>query len=273
MNKTLPYAVFLDIDGTLVDGTGVISPRNAAAIKKAREAGHYVFINTGRALGNIPKHFFDFIDLTDGIVAGSGTYLEFNGKTFLDAHFDRSVLKEFCAFILGNKDLWAVLECKNGIIGLNSVPKAWGVKRFIKSENDFDDVFAGELAEVIAVGDKPTREFIELFRDKMRIITMSDFADCIPAGCSKANGMLALLKELNIPVERSIAVGDSENDLDMLAAAGISVAVANAAPKVLEAADIVTDSNVNDGVGKLLEKLTAAKISFRQNVEPCPHPL
>lgn len=255
MKTDKPYAVFLDVDGTLAGNTLRFSPRNVNAITKARAAGHFVFVNTGRALGNIPEELFDAMKVCDGFIAGSGTYLECNGKTFSDVCLDRSLLRELCEYLLPRKDLWAVFECKKSILGVNSVPEEWGVKKFIGSPDDLDTVYADENVEVTAVGKTPPDDFIERFGERMRIIVMRDFADCIPNGCSKANGMKKVLNALNIPVERSIAMGDSENDLDMLSAAGISVAVANAAPKVLEAADMVTDSNLNDGVAKALEKL------------------
>ena len=42
------FAIFLDVDGTLNDGSGV-NPKNAEVIAKVRELGHYVFVNSGRA--------------------------------------------------------------------------------------------------------------------------------------------------------------------------------------------------------------------------------
>ena len=255
MKSTQPRAVFLDIDGTLLGNTSKISEYNAAMIKKARDAGHYVFINTGRALGNIPAEFFDFISLTDGLIAGSGTYLELNGKTFFDGHFEKDILAELCGYLLEHRELWGVFECKKGIIGINSVPSAWGVKKYVHNADDFYTVYADEAVEVTAVGKCPPADFEQKFGNKMRIIRMTNFADCILNGCSKANGMKAVLRELDIPVERSIAIGDSENDLDMLSSAGISVAVANAAEAVLKAADMITASNVENGVGKAIEKL------------------
>lgn len=129
------------------------------------------------------------------------------------------------------------------------------MKKFVHAPDDFDTVYADELVEVTAVGKIPPDDFDVLFGDRLRIIRMRDFADCILPGCSKAEGMLTVLGELGIPPKRSIAMGDSENDLDMFSAAGICVAVANAAPKVLQAADMTTDANIDDGVGKAIEKL------------------
>lgn len=255
MTTNEPFAVFLDVDGTLTGDSFRFSQRNVNAIKKARAAGHYVFINTGRALGNIPPELLSEFKVCDGFIAGSGTYLVWNNEVFSDVSFSKDFLRELCRYLLSRKDLWAVFECKKSIIGLHNVPEEWGVKKFVTDENDFFTVFTDEEVEVTAVGTLPPAEFDELFGDRMRIIRMRDFADCIPNGCSKDNGMKKVLQALNIPKERSICMGDSENDLDMFAAAGFCVAVANAAPKVLEAADMITDSIVDDGVGKALEKL------------------
>lgn len=256
MSDQNSWGVFLDVDGTLAGNDSFkFSERNVNAIKKARAAGHAVFVNTGRALGNIPAELAEELRVCDGYIAGSGTYLEMNGKILSDVCLDRALLRELCEYLLPRKDLWAVFECKESILGVNAVPEEWGVKKFIRSPDDFDTVYADEDVQVTAVGKTPPEDFIARFGERMRIIVMRDFADCIPNGCSKADGMRKALKELGIPPQRSIAMGDSENDLDMLSAAGISVAVANAAPKVLEAADVVTDTNVNDGVGKALEKL------------------
>ena len=68
-------------------------------------------------------------------------------------------------------------------------------------------------------------------------------------GVSKASGLLYLGKKLGIAPEEMMVFGDSGNDLDMIKMAGIGVAMANAEPEVLKAADFVTKSNNENGVG------------------------
>ena len=67
--------------------------------------------------------------------------------------------------------------------------------------------------------------------------------------------MLMLLDGFGIPVERSIAFGDSDNDRTMLKTAGKGVAVANAQELLLKEADYITLSNTEGGVGAAIEEL------------------
>jgi hydroxymethylpyrimidine pyrophosphatase-like HAD family hydrolase len=78
------------------------------------------------------------------------------------------------------------------------------------------------------------------------------------AGVTKAFALERLCRRLGIDAAEVVAVGDMPNDLAMLAWAGTGVAVANATPEVLEAADQVTAANIDDGVALLLEQILAA---------------
>ena len=72
------YALFLDIDNTLYYN-GKVPKRNVDALAEARKLGHFIFLNTARSMGFIPKEMFDEVPL-DGAVAGIGTDLRFRGK-------------------------------------------------------------------------------------------------------------------------------------------------------------------------------------------------
>ena len=74
---------------------------------------------------------------------------------------------------------------------------------------------------------------------------------------SKAAALAELCAELGIEATEVVAFGDYPNDLPMLEWAGYAVAVANAHPDVLAAADEVTASNADDGVAVVLERLAA----------------
>jgi len=74
------------------------------------------------------------------------------------------------------------------------------------------------------------------------------------AGVSKASGLATVCAELGVAADDVVAFGDMPNDLPMLAWAGTGVAVANAHPEVLAAADEVTASNDDDGVAAYLSR-------------------
>lgn len=67
--------------------------------------------------------------------------------------------------------------------------------------------------------------------------------------------MAALCAHLGIPLERAVAFGDERNDCSMLAAAGLGVAMGNAAPEAKAAARLVTGTNQEDGVARTLLRL------------------
>jgi hydroxymethylpyrimidine pyrophosphatase-like HAD family hydrolase len=70
--------------------------------------------------------------------------------------------------------------------------------------------------------------------------------------CGKGKALLETIAELGIPVERSIAIGDSMNDFDMLKAAGIAVAMGNAVDEIKQISDIITTDANDAGVSAVL---------------------
>ena len=78
------------------------------------------------------------------------------------------------------------------------------------------------------------------------------YLEIIPAAINKGQGVLDTCAALGILPSDTIAFGDAENDIPMLRAAGIGVAMANAAPAVKAAADYVTLSNNDDGIAAAL---------------------
>lgn len=78
--------------------------------------------------------------------------------------------------------------------------------------------------------------------------------ECSALGISKASGLKYLCDSLGIPISRSIAVGDAGNDLDILKAAGLSVAMGNSIPEVLSIADKTVADNDHDGCSEAIER-------------------
>lgn len=74
-------------------------------------------------------------------------------------------------------------------------------------------------------------------------------------GISKASALKQLVNEWGIPLEKVVAFGDEVNDIDMLKAAGLGIAMGNADPEVKRYADCVTLSNDEDGVAVKIEEL------------------
>lgn len=74
----MKYAIFVDVDGTLLDNTQQIPESAVYAIQNARKNGHYVFLNTGRCKAEL---FESILDVGfDGIICSSGGYIEYEGQ-------------------------------------------------------------------------------------------------------------------------------------------------------------------------------------------------
>jgi len=78
--------------------------------------------------------------------------------------------------------------------------------------------------------------------------------EVVPAGVNKWGGLCLLLDHLGIPAEAIMAIGDGSNDLEMVASAGLGVAMGNAVPAVKAAASVVVGTNDECGVAQALER-------------------
>ena len=79
--------------------------------------------------------------------------------------------------------------------------------------------------------------------------------EILPKGVSKGSVLCKMAELLNIPMENTIAVGDYDNDVSMLQAAGSSYAVANAVDKAKAVADFVTVSNDEHAIAAIINDM------------------
>lgn len=254
--------VFFDIDGTLVsDDERHIIPQSAVnAIRKARENGHLMYINTGRTIMNIEPELHDIG--FDGYVCGCGTYIECGGRVLLN----RTVPKKLCREIAGliyACDMNPIYERSDSFFmdarsrGLGGFPalmerfKSQG-KNISRDVNDEDFGFD----KLVAWYDEKS----DLERFKRGVADEFDFIDrgwgfceLSVKGFSKATGIETVCKYHNIPINEAIAVGDSLNDLPMLEAVPNSVAMGESLEELTEKAAFVTKGLYDDGIAHALK--------------------
>lgn len=253
------FAVFLDIDGTLV-GSNKVHPETLQVIREVRKRGHYVFLNTGRALSwvTIPK----VVDLNDydGIVSGIGTYILMNNEVIFENLIDKIILQEIIDYFL-NTDYCFFVSCVDTGFIANPTPffAPFPFVKLQKGEN-FAEKYKDAKVQKVEVFGKNIKDSDKQFLSKyLDVYDHGFYIECAPKGVTKSAGMERVLNRLGIPKNRTIAMGDSVNDIDMLKYAGISVAMGNAKDEVKDICSMVSTSCDDGGVGYALKKLILDK--------------
>lgn len=255
LNPKERCAVFLDIDGTLLVDSFIIPERNLKAIAAAREKGHMVFINTGRSWGNIPPVLMEQFKDLDGIISGSGVMITVNGETLFKTRMSEDLVKRVVEYVFEHREYWAIFEgLKDVYIISNETRKHQDYQIPVESAEDYIKICDNDEIHVIAMGKVISEDFKELFKDDLTVFQFDTYADLVIKDFNKAVGIEKVLELTGIKRENTIAIGDSNNDYDMLEFAGIGVAMANSQQRILDMADYITDSNFECGVAKAIEK-------------------
>ena len=259
-DKTKPHAIFTDIDGTLTAmgvtkylTSDIIPERNVKAIIAAQKKGHKIILNTGRGYAGLPKAAFEVIK-ADGYITGLGTYIEVEKKELYNKPITKDILEKLLDYII-EKNLPCRFQGKKTLIYHDEDTSLSPLWTRAKTKEEFFRILGDDYISKITVDSKLEGEYLEFVRSLLHTYASKGAGEAAMYGCDKSTAMRVVLEELGIPVERSIAMGDSSNDIEILRAAGTSVAMANASDDVKAVCDIVTLSDVEGGVGKAIEDL------------------
>ncbi len=256
--------IAVDVDGTLLNDHHELTPRTEAAIKTAMARGVQVTIATGKSpystreilprLGlTLPGVYIQGLAIVgpDGVVHSQETltpevvrlvadYVEREGLSLVaysgariitnrrDAFTDTTIaFHEPPAEVIGS------LSQQAGRVPINKILIMSQPERLPRAREDLAAQLDGQASLV-----RPLDYVLEV----------------LPYGASKGAGLMRLLDELGIDPARVMAIGDGENDVEMLRLAGIGVAVGNAMPVAKAAANVMVGSNNDDGVAEAIER-------------------
>lgn len=264
--------LFLDLDGTLLNDRKEITPGNRRALDAALDAGHRVVITTGRPLVSAIKQS-EKLELT-----GPGCYLiAYNGGIVYDSYRQEVIYRQALTTETAKQ---VIRLCNERNIHCQTYDRK-NVLVEPRCDNEAVRTYCGrilmeyrvipDLAEalteappkVLAI-DMEHREPLEQLAEVLNR-ELSDQMDCffssaqyleiVPKGLNKGSALRQMCRLLDIPIEDSIAAGDEENDLTMIEAAGVGVAMANGIPAAKALADYVTTrDNNHDGIAEVVEK-------------------
>jgi Cof subfamily protein (haloacid dehalogenase superfamily) len=263
-------AVAMDLDGTVLDETFQPSQRTAVAIATAEAAGIACLIATGRMFISA-RRVAEKLGIRRPLVCYQGALVgdPVTGEVLvhrpIDAPLAREILRAMPEeharrsnlYIDDELYVWEENEATQRYSQVAGVP--------LHVVGDLARWIERPTTKIVTVG---TPETMDALRDAMqpRFGTRAFVAKSLPyflefaaPGVSKASGLALVGDLLGFTADDAIAVGDAENDREMIDWAHVGLAVANADERLIDEADGVIPSVHDDGVAQLLEALAAAR--------------
>ncbi len=261
----------VDVDGTLVDRHGTISDEDKKALARTRALGVKVSLSTGRII----KACLTILEQ----LSLDGYHIFFDGALVSNPSqstevysrpIKKEVVRQAVDFARAN-NIYLELYSRDCFFAERQNWSDEVHRRFFRVEPTFVD-FTGiwERERIIkaemVVHNQEERRKTELFQDRFRpslrfSIARSpaypeiDFINVIDPGVSKGEALKALASFLGVPISRVIAIGDGLNDIPLLEAAGLAVAMGNAFPEVKKVADCITLDVDHGGLAAAIERL------------------
>jgi Cof subfamily protein (haloacid dehalogenase superfamily) len=265
-----PGLIATDVDGTLLDENERVSPRTRAAVQAAVEAGATFVLATGRpprwvapvvdglglapmavcANGAViydpatdrivsahtlaPDLLGELAEIATRVIPGVGLAVERVGGSAHDAATPQFVSSP------GYEHAW--LNPDNTEVSVEDLLSAPAVKLLIRKSGARSADMAAELLKHIGL------------QGDITYSTNNGLIEVVPLGISKATGIEELAAPLGLSAADIVTFGDMPNDVPMLSWAGRGVAMGNAHPEAVAAADEVTVTNSEDGVARVLER-------------------
>lgn len=255
--------VVSDIDGTLLeDGGHELNPELFDVILKLRAAGMQFAAASGRQWASI-EAVFEPIKEKIFYLSDNGAYVGMCGRNLFLNAIDRDLIHEMIRDIRA-AGLTVLLSGPDQAYMDEDNPEFYRwltegyrfqvkqVRDLMQVEDQFIKISAYKKHDV----EPATKELREKYGSRLKITISGDmWMDCMASGVNKGEAVKLLQESLGILPEETIAFGDQLNDMEMLKQAYYSFAIGNARPEVKAAARFQADTNVKDGVLKILKLL------------------
>ena len=279
-----PRIIAVDIDGTLLSTRGTVLPGTRAEFARARQQGATIMFASGRPVVGLQLLAERLMLDTSGAVFIGG-----NGSRSVDADTGAVLARQGLEFglVAGIVELAAehdiiVMLCEDDALIVDRpdhpqvIFEAEGNGQVVRAVPDLAGLAEGDvdIDKILMYSDpvklRPFSEaFAERFEGRVEYSFSAPFYfEATAKGVDKGSALAAVAEALGLSVTDAVAFGDNGNDLPMIEAAGIGVAMANGLLTVREAADRVTASNDEEGIAAVLADLYGGGVP----APPVPEP-
>lgn len=263
--------IVADLDGTLLTSDHVVSPFTEAAIRAAQARGVLFTVATGKTFPSTVALIRQF-NITIPLICGNGTQvfapdgsLVYEDPIPLDYALEAIGMAEARGFT-------PVVYAANGLLA--TVHDANIAELLVHHEplpdlvNDWATALRGRYRPFKMVLMHQDHDLVSRFCDDLwrafdgraQIVRsgLASVVEVMPAGVTKGTALAHLVEHLGLDVRDVLCLGDNCNDLDMIRRAGIGVAMRHSPAEVRAAADYITGSNDEEGVGQAIHRFVLA---------------
>ncbi|MFV8829214.1 Cof-type HAD-IIB family hydrolase [Alkalihalobacterium sp. APHAB7] len=245
-------AIVLDLDGTLLDKSGVVSRRNKDYLLEQKEQGVKIILATGRPI-NMTVAIHEQLQLNTPMICLNGAVVydreiqqvvndEPMGNHLVDEVYDK--VTDHAELIISHTSKYNYqVHSKQG----NSLFDMWGLAN--------EDVCKDEpILKIMVDFESPriARDLASQINPQLQIINWGDSVEITKKPVTKWHSLKRILDEYGIDPKETAAFGDGPNDVEMLRNVGIGVAMGNGLIEVKRATKFVTTSHEEDGVTEFL---------------------
>ena len=254
----------LDMDGTLLNDQKEISPANIAAIQEAVAAGVKLVLCTGRILSGVKPYFEqlgldaenEYVILNNGCAlhqTSDWSLLDHNGLKADEIAYLADFARGFeLPLTLCDVDNYYVIDQTANAHIIEDTQNIFLTPKTIaleKTRNHHQPFFLAKfVGQPSLVGDFMKEKDTELSKHFNTVLSQPSIYETLPQGVSKATALQSLAEKLGLLPTEIMAIGDGNNDREMLEFAGLSIAMDNASTPIKALANHVTTSNNEDGV-------------------------
>ena len=256
-----------DLDDTLLNAQSDLNPRVLDALHAAMAAGCGITLSSGRMLEAM-------VPLAERIGVNAPMLL-YNGEAAYDHRTGETIFADRLPYetALGIVEMAEAMGlyiqaypgrgyyCREvcdhtrryaASVQVEAIPIHMPVSAWMRAQpRDLQKLLIIDTPEG---ADRAQAALMSAFSGKATFLkSRANFIEIVPDGVDKGQALMRLAAHLGIAPDEVMAFGDGQNDVPMIAAAGTGVAVSNACPAALEAADIVAPSNLEDGVAQIIE--------------------
>lgn len=255
--------IVLDLDGTFLNSEKEISERNYNAVMKCYQQGMKIIFATARPPRSVNHFLPEDLKRIGSFIYYNGAYIAcpLTGITHHET-INSKLTAEILDYCLNsNPELDINLEVKDEWMSLREYDYSTITKvKEIPTVKSLDELKNQEATKVLFSGKIDVESFRERFSGKVNIV-MTDNGELVQITSDKAskeNAVTLLCESLGIPPEKAIVFGDDFNDIGLFRICGWPVAMGNAISQLKEISKEITDTNDNDGVAKVLERILYA---------------